>query len=257
MTNHPETSQEVAVDLPTIYPYAGIPLSPNGISALILELFSGKTVERQKIVDLILSTHLERGGAQPRAADFPRSVKKALANLKRDGIASNPAFGFWQIQTSEAQDGGDEIDSVDSSSSPEDLELENIESEELESAADVVLGKGRSAVYVYYYSAYRDAARQKGEVEWPCKIGRTDRDPLNRVISQAATALPEYPHMAIILWTDAPSKWESLLHNILSIRGKAMSQAPGSEWFMTSIDELIGIINFITGAQSSIALKTV
>lgn len=251
MTNYPEASQEVASDAPSTYPYAGIPLSPNGISALILELFSGKTVERQEIVDVVLYTHLERGGAQPRAADFPRSVKKALENLKRDGIASNPAFGFWQVQTSETQDEGEEINSVDSTSSPEDLE-----SEELVSAADVVLGKGRSAVYVYYYPAYRDAALQKGEVEWPCKIGRTDRDPLNRVISQAATALPEYPHMAIILWTDAPSKWELLLHNILSIRGKAMAQAPGSEWFMTSIDEIIGIIDFVMGTQSATELKT-
>jgi len=256
MTNAPDIFEELAADAPSVYPYAGIPLSPNGISALILELFSGKTVERQEIVDLVLRTHIERGGAKPRSADFPRSVKKALANLKKSGIASNPAFGFWQIQGSEPMDddddeGGDE-NHIEPASSPEDLE-----SEELVSAADIVLGKGRSAMYVYYYPAYRDAARQKLQFEWPCKIGRTDRDPLNRVISQAATALPEYPHMGIILWTDSPSKWESLLHNILRIRGKTISQAPGSEWFMTSIDEIIEIIDFVMRTQTATDLKTV
>ena len=86
MTDNPEISEGGADDAPSLYPYAGIPLSPNGISALILELFAGKTVERQEIVDLVLRTHLERGGAQPRAADFPRSVKKALENLKRNKL---------------------------------------------------------------------------------------------------------------------------------------------------------------------------
>jgi hypothetical protein len=252
MTDNPEISQGGADDAPTLYPYAGIPLSPNGISALILELFAGKTVERQEIVDLVLRTHLERGGAQPRAADFPRSVKKALENLKRDRIVSNPAFGFWQIQASEPGEENEEFDSLDSIPTTEDLE-----SEELTSAAEIVLGQGRSAVYVYYYSAYRDSALYKGDAEWPCKIGRTDRDPLNRVISQAATALPEYPHMAIIFWTDSPSKWESLLHNVLSIRGKAMSQAPGREWFMTSIDEIISIINFVMVSHSATESVTV
>lgn len=68
------------------------------------------------------------------------------------------------------------------------------------------------AVYVYYLPTYRLRAKEQGEKAWPCKIGRTDGDPLSRVLSQAATALPERPRIAIIIRTSYPIPWETALH---------------------------------------------
>lgn len=211
---------------------------PAGIQELVLELFSGKTVERQVIVDSVRNAHTSRGGAEPRAADFPRSVKKALANLKLAGIATNPSYGFWQIKSRD----GVAIQVPPISNETDDPDGDSLE---LEPDADVVLGTGPSAVYVYYYNAYREHALQSNLDRWPCKVGRTDMDPLNRVTSQAATALPEHPHIAVILRTPEPSPWESAIHDILTIRGHAKDDSPGSEWFLTSPEEILEIIRFI------------
>jgi len=223
---------------PEPYRYQGQPLMPAGIQELILELFSGETVERQVIVESVRNAHISRGGAEPRTADFPRSVKKALANLKLAGIATNPSFGFWQIKSRD----GVVIQLLPISNETDDPEDESLD---LEPDADVVLGTGTSAVYVYYYNTYREYALQSNLDRWACKVGRTDRCPLNRVLSQAATALPEYPHIAIILRTSKLSPWESVIHDILTIRGHAKNDAPGSEWFITSPSEILDIIRII------------
>ncbi len=106
-------------------------------------------------------------------------------------------------------------------------------------AADVELGFGPSAVYAYYLPTYRLRAHDLGEKSWPCKIGRTDRDPLSRVSSQAATALPERPHIALIIRTSHPGAWEAAMHDVLTLRGLQIENSPGVEWFLTSPAEIL------------------
>ena len=72
----------------------------------------------------------------------------------------------------------------------------------------------------------------------PCKIGRTDRDPVARVLAQAATALPERPHIALVIRTSFALAWEAALHGVLTLRGRRIEDAPGAEWFLTSPDEV-------------------
>jgi hypothetical protein len=218
------------------YKYVGVPLTPAIMEELILDLFNGRLQERQTIVEEVLAYHESKGGTRAKAMDVPRSLKKALSNLKKKGLAQNPTHGFWRI-------GGHE----------EAFESENGETTtsqsqfvvETEPAADHILGTGISAVYLYYLPLYRIKALSENEVVWPCKIGRTDRDPLQRVLSQASTALPEKPHISLIVKTDVASHLEAALHGILTVRNRRIDSAPGTEWFLTSPDEVLEIVKFI------------
>lgn len=219
----------------TGYRWKGLPITPAAIQELAVELFTGKTAERQEIVAAIEKAHTDRGGAPARTADFARSVKKALATLKEAGRADNPAHGFWRILREDgAQDVAVAAEPVAESE------------EDFVPIADLTLGKGKSFVYLYYYPAYRREAERNGRSVWPCKIGLSERDPVARVMSQASTAMPEPPRIGLLLRTPLPSQWEGVLHNVLALRGRTIEEAPGSEWFSTSPDEVADIIRYIS-----------
>ena len=116
--------------------------------------------------------------------------------------------------------------------------VEDINEEAITYKVDESLGTGSNAVYVYYYDVYKELAENKGNAEWPCKIGRTDRDPIQRVIGQAGTCYPELPHIALIIYCDDSSALETALHSILKFQNKWLKNAPGTEWFSTSPREI-------------------
>jgi hypothetical protein len=98
---------------------------------------------------------------------------------------------------------------------------------------------------VYYLPVYRQKAVLENKNCWPCKIGKTDRDPLQRVLNQASTALPENPHIALILKTDNAADLENVIHGVLAMWGKKIDTSPGSEWFLTYPEEVELIYHFI------------
>ena len=233
----PESDTEEEQD-ESEYPFVGIPLMPEAIRDLVLELYSGKTVRRNDIVTRIPEVHAERGGAAATASNLVSSVKKALQYLKREGLATNPGYGMWRIGSAS---GTDRSDDVGEDSLTEDLEdaPTNIPSSDLE------FGSGSSAIYLYYFEAYKNHPDAQDDGRWPCKIGRTDRDPLQRILGQSTTALPEIPHISIVMWTPFPSHWESALHSVLRLRGQSIETAPGNEWFSTSPSEVLDLIRTI------------
>jgi hypothetical protein len=221
------------------YRYKGQPLTPAIFKELVIELFQGKLTERHVIVEEALRIHLARGGTNSRAQDLPRSVKKALSELREAGLAENPSFGYWRVISKdptppEAVHALEETRPADYVQSQGDPPVE-------EPAADIILGVGSGAAYLYYLPTYRILAESNGEKLWPCKVGRTGQDPLTRILSQAATALPEKPHVAIIIHTDQPAVLESTLHGALTLRGRLIEDSPGSEWFLTNPDEVLAL----------------
>ena len=107
------------------------------------------------------------------------------------------------------------------------------------------IGSGKSSVYLYYYPQYRESAESKGEKVWECKIGRTiDSEAHGRIRGQA-TGLPESPKLGLHIKTDRPKKIEDIIHDILKVRGKHIENAPGTEWFLTSPNEVEEIYKFI------------
>ena len=106
---------------------------------------------------------------------------------------------------------------------------------------DYDIGDGSRYVYAYYYPQYR----RTGEVEFPIKIGRSI-EYRGRIATQSrATGMPEDPEVAVVWRTDKPEAAEKLLHGHLIFRGKHLPDAPGSEWFCTSPDEIRQIIESI------------
>lgn len=72
-------------------------LTPSVAQELIVELFAGATVRKQKIVREVDEAHTERGG-QSLAAGANRPVTHALSNMKQSGLAENPERGIWVMK---------------------------------------------------------------------------------------------------------------------------------------------------------------
>ena len=125
------------------YEYVETPLTPGIARKLIVELFAGRTVQKQEIVRIVDETHLERGGMPPKAKRL-HPVTMALSKMKREGQAKNPRQGHWFIFLTPQDD-----DNVDS-------ERNNLDSENLD--PEKTIGSGKQSVYLYYYPAYRHLA---------------------------------------------------------------------------------------------------
>jgi hypothetical protein len=227
------------------YAFKQLPLTPAIIESLTAELFGGQLAERQTIVEEVTRIHLSRGGKPGDVQSTTASVKKALNNMLQRGLAENPSRGHWRIRASElqatvptAQIGDTDVTVVDESAASDFRLTASL-------SAEQTLGSGTGAIYVYYLPTYRRHAHERGEGVWPCKIGRTDRDPLERILAQAATALPERPIVSVVLRTSNPIAWEAALHGILTIRGLRMKDSPGSEWFLTSPEQLLELMHIV------------
>jgi hypothetical protein len=224
------------------YRYVGVPLTAAIAAKLIAELFEGKVLERRVIADGALSAHVQRGGASPRG-DIAQIARNALKDLRAEGKAVNVSVGHWQIGATASLVEGQQATIADIADATDEIPPAT------PLPADVLeLGEGPHAVYLYYLPTYRKHAEANGKNCWPCKIGRTIGDPLTRIAQQAATALPEPPRMAAVLWTDASFEWERAFHAILAARKKRVVDAPGVEWFDTSPDEFREIAIWIDSA---------
>ena len=219
------------------YQYVGLPLTPAIAAELAVELFSGRTLKRQQIVDAVRDEHALRGGADASALDLARVIKKGLSMLKDRGLCSNPSTGYWRINSSTAET----IPQASPSSDDDEFSKAPILPIPLRT-----VGSGCGSVYVYYFPIYKRSAETEGKLCWPCKIGRSDRDPILRVLSQSGTALPEKPEIAILVKSDQPALLESALHSVLKLRSKWRQNSPGSEWFDTNPDEVMELLSFFT-----------
>lgn len=210
------------------YEFCGVPLTPVIFGKLLIQLFDGKRFERQAAISEVVAYHRENGGIVKKGRNPIDTFKKATLDLRKKDIGFiNKGYGVWELHYHE----------------PELVEVvtDSSEVEEVMYSVDEILGTGPNAVYVYYYDVYCEFARIKGEVVWPCKIGRTDCDPIQRIIGQAGTCYPELPHVALIIYCDDSNALETAFHNIMKVKGRWMADAPGKEWFMTSPDELKAI----------------
>ena len=225
------------------YKYKGLPLMPSMIGELVIEYYQGQIIERNKIISEIPTLHKNLGGEESRGSNITSSVKRALNVLKENGKASNPAKGMWQI-------GEGKTDSPIENKS-DDAKIINSQVTKTSSVqqpkivCDIDFGEGSSAIYFYYYDTYRSTPEAIKSGIWPCKIGRSDRDPMQRVLDQSSTALPEAPHISFIMRTSDPSSWENAIHSILKIRSRTVENSPGTEWFKTNPSEVLKIISLI------------
>lgn len=207
------------------YQFNGVKLTPSVFSGLLIQLFDGKQFTRQAAISTISEYHLLNGGVIEEGRNIVTVFKKATLCLQKKNVGLiNKGYGTWELHYNEQET----IEVVD----------HELSSDVIAYAADEVMGTGLNAVYVYYYDVYRKLAEVNGKTSWACKIGRTDCDPIQRVIGQAGTCYPELPHIALIIYCDDSSVLESAFHSILKYQSRWMQDAPGTEWFMTSPKEI-------------------
>ena len=206
------------------YKYIGLELTPAIFSDLLIQLFDGKQFNRQDALDRITKYHLENGGVLNKSS-YISVFKKAAQRLKNSGI-ENVGYGVWKLCYEKK--------------SVEVIISEN-KSDTVVFSADKEIGSGHNSVYVYYYDRYKELANLKGQEIWECKIGRTDVDPISRIVGQSGTCYPELPHIALIIYCDDSSLLEKALHSILKVKNRWLSNSPGKEWFLTSPEEIESI----------------
>lgn len=211
------------------YKYEGLELTPAIFSDLLIQLLDGKQFSRKDAIEKITNYHLENGGLLNKPS-YVSAFKKAVQMLNDNGM-KNVGYGIWRLNYEEK--------SVEIISQQENNKEEKY-------SADKEIGDGKNAVYIYYYDCYKDFAESKGNNVWECKIGRTDVDPISRVFSQAGTCYPELPHLALIIHCDDSALLEKALHSILRLQDKWISTSPGTEWFMTSPEEIEIMYNQIS-----------
>lgn len=102
---------------------------------------------------------------------------------------------------------------------------------------------------MYYFDVYKQLANVKNENKWPCKIGMTEDDPYARIGNQEKTVFPDKPVLALLIHTPDARKCEKAIHSILEFKNKKLV-SPGNEWYLTNIDEIISIFQFIDEKNS-------
>ena len=206
------------------YKYSGVKLFPSVFKELLVLLFDGKQFTRKTAIKTVTDFHLEHGGIIEEGRDIVHVFKKATQDLQKDnGGVVNKGYGSWELHY-RVKDTTNIV--------------EDIKAKDLKYTVDETIGAGSSAVYVYYYDVYKELAENNGNAKWPCKIGRTDIDPIQRVIGQAGTCHPELPHIALIIYCNDSLALEAALHGILKYQNKWIKNAPGTEWFLTSPQEI-------------------
>ena len=206
------------------YKYSGKGLTPKMARELILELCAGQTEPKKDIVRKVDEVHVERGGRTAETKVHP--VTNALNHLKKMALADNVDTGVWKIG---AKTDDKVIDDVDDESNGQVR----------------LIGSGNNSVYVYYYPNYKQCPEFQGKDTWPCKIGRSEyQNPIHRILEQAGTGVPEKPEIALVIQTDVPAEVEKAMHRLLD--RDRMTDAPGTEWFITNpsrVEEIYGIIS--------------
>ena len=206
------------------YKYSGVKLTPGIFRELLIELFDGTLFSRQTAITTIAETHVQRGGRIEQGRDLVAVFKRATQDLQKQNVGLvNKGYGMWELHYEKNET---------------TIVKDDVAEEKNNYVADETIGTGDNAVYVYYYDVYQELSKAKGLSIWECKVGRTDRDPINRVLGQAGTCYPELPHIALIIKCADSSVLEAALHNILKMRGRWISDAPGTEWFMTTPQEI-------------------
>jgi hypothetical protein len=218
-------------------------------SATHLEPFIAAHLERYgptKRIDLanaIEAAWLDNSGRSFQSDVMPK-LKKALNHMAtRGSVVQTGVLGVWQLVDSDStgpfisDDGSDELSlRVAGDDSPRvEVSTPKIELE---------LGDGDQLVYCFYLPMYRNQAQRDGEKRWPIKIGRTTGSLTTRLAS-LSTSMPELPVVAVVIRVHDADLLERAIQNILSFRGRWLSEAAGAEWYLTNPEEIAQIFTFI------------
>jgi hypothetical protein len=118
-----------------------------------------------------------------------------------------------------------------------DLELEESALDE----GDAVVGEFEGWVYAF---SFPTLVRDDGP--FPIKVGKTLGDVNERVAQQVrGSAAFEQPVVLGRWQVNRVGPFELAIHNVLKVWGRWREQAPGTEWFDTTLSEVESVIKFV------------
>lgn len=125
----------------------------------------------------------------------------------------------------------------------ERIDAEAVAEQVIESADEDESGDVEFNGWVYAFSF---PTIVKSEQPFPIKVGKTITDVDSRVMEQAkGSAIFEKPVVLGSWQVKRVGYAESAVHNVLKARGKWLEDAPGREWFLTTVSEISSIVEFI------------
>lgn len=209
------------------YAYKEKPLT----QSIAQEIISTKTYTSgssvTKIAEYVRKTHEKNGGLSAEK-DLEEIIKGALRYLSQSGEANQLASDIWMIPRLNQK----------------------------------IFGSGKHWVYLYYFDADKEKAKsdsmspyddEEDHLFWPCKIGKTAKDPETRV-HNLTPGVPVPPHIGLLFRTDEHSALEDAIHGILTVRGRHLEKLQGKEWFLTNPREVTEIYDFIIRANPYLGL---
>lgn len=209
--------------------------TPTDLQPVIVEILEQhRSLKRVELIRELERTWKEAGGA-PMSGVLAK-VKRVLQQLVAVGIVA-PAgtFGVWALVTTDAE------------SEPEFEYTADEFEDDPPPAPDIEIGSGAQVVYCFYLPLYRRQVEVSGGSQWPIKIGMTTGSLAGR-LAQLATSMPEAPQLALVIRTENAALLEKVIHGVLAYRKQRHDAAGGAEWFLTNIDEIRSIYDFVTGS---------
>lgn len=98
--------------------------------------------------------------------------------------------------------------------------------------------QGHEFVYLFFYPTYKEMACLNDVSQWPCKIGRTDINPITRVLQQLNASSPELPELALVFQCNDSRELESTIHHYMKLHRRFLIHDFNQEWFNTNPDEV-------------------
>ena len=232
----------------------GVEPTPTIIAAFLVGVLERRgATSRADLVRAVQDEWIRNGGSPLPGASTVSRVKKALSDLLKQGVVENPMYGMYRLADSElGEPSGDGATIAIVQSNPDAGVLEDSqtgvdeEDEDLSqlSAADSEIGQGSQVVYAFYLPTYRRLSEADGAEGWPIKVGMTTTSVSQRMAAHQ-TALPESPRLGLVIRTDSAGLLEKIIQGVLTLRGRRSEAAGGSEWFITTIDEIRDIYETI------------
>lgn len=130
---------------------------------------------------------------------------------------------------------------------PEDIDEDEVDSEAIEAAADVGL-TGDTDLSGWLY-AFSFELIMKPAGPFPIKVGRADE--VEKRVAQQCRSSAVFQHPKILKSWPVTNQGaaERAVHNVLRYRGRWRADAPGIEWFNTTVDEIESIILFLQSTK--------
>ncbi len=209
------------------YRFKNLPLEAASAKELIVELLKvNPPLRKRDIASKIETLHIERGGKKANHR-IDALVKSALAMLKKRGIIASENYR-WNLCSDE----------------PTEHKTDTEVGVEIAEAIITEQPQVRGWVYLFYLQCCRELAELRGDSYWACKIGRSDTDPVQRVLDQINVS-PHPPTVARLIETDSSNKLESTLHLIFHQKDRHLKEAIGKEWFETNLEEFDEILRLL------------